>query len=192
MTSNGDNEPEVIDLTAISESSSEEGDESTNGPFPSNDSDASEVEIDLNEETRSQLKNVINTVSAARLRQVLVELIDTEQAVEIALTREFVTLDRESHSIVPRWETCQNCKEDYDVNTEREEGECEFHPGELEVDEDGFPDHDEHVHGPMDTKENQRDFPENFIWSCCEGRGHEPGCVKDVHQSAVPRKRRRL
>lgn len=132
MTSNGDNEPEVIDLTAISESSSEDEEDGTaNGPSLENDSDASEVEIHLNEETRSQLKNVINTVSAARLRQVLIELIDTEQAVEIALTREFVTLNRETHNIVPRWETCQNCEEDYDINTEREEGECEFHPGEY-------------------------------------------------------------
>ncbi|KAJ3571161.1 hypothetical protein NP233_g3938 [Leucocoprinus birnbaumii] len=191
MTSTGDNEPEVIDLT-LSESSSEDEDGATNGSIHDNQSDMSEVEIQLNEETRTQLKNVINTVSATRLRQVLVELIDTEQAVEIALTKEFITLNRETHSIVPRWETCPNCDEDYDVNTEREDGECLFHPGELEVDEDFFADHDEDVHGPMDTEENRASFPEGFIWSCCEGRGHAPGCVEDRHQAAVPRKRRRI
>lgn len=134
MTSDGNKEPEIIDLTAMSESSSEEEEDGiANGSHFENDSDASEVEIHLNEETRSQLRNIINTISAARLRQVLIELIDTEQPVEIALTREFVTLNRETHSIVPRWETCQNCEEEYDTNTEREEGECQFHPGAYEA-----------------------------------------------------------
>jgi hypothetical protein len=129
MSSNGDKEPEVIDLTTISESSSEDGDGVANGSLHDIESDMSEVEIHLNEETKNQLKNVINTVSATRLRQTLVELIDTEQAVEIALTKEFITLNRETHSIVPRWETCQNCNEDYDVNTQRDDDECFFHPG---------------------------------------------------------------
>ncbi|KAF5359750.1 hypothetical protein D9756_003029 [Leucocoprinus leucothites] len=191
MTSNGDNEPEVIDLTTLSESSSEDEDGAANGSLRA-ESDMSEVEIHLNEETRTQLKNVINTVSATRLREVLVELIETEQAIEIALTKEFITLDRESHKIVPRWETCSNCDEDYDVNTERADGECQFHPGDLEADEDFFADHDERVHGPMDTEENRAEFPEGFTWTCCEGRGHEPGCVQERHQAAVPRKRRRL
>lgn len=64
--------------------------------------------------------------------------------------------------------------------------------GELEVDEESFADYDEEIHGPMDTEENRTNLPENFIWSCCEGHGNVPGCVQDRHQSAVPRKRRRL
>ncbi|KXN84879.1 hypothetical protein AN958_12009 [Leucoagaricus sp. SymC.cos] len=191
MSTNGNNEPEVIDLTTISESSSEDEDAAANGSLQDDESDMSEVEIHLNEETRTRLKNVINTVSATRLRDALVGLIDREQAIEIALTREFITLNRETHAIVPRWEMCQNCHEDYDVNTERQDDECEFHPGDLEVDEDAFADHDERVHGPMDTEQNRNDFPEGFIWSCCEGHGDAPGCVQDRHQPAVPRKRPR-
>jgi hypothetical protein len=64
--------------------------------------------------------------------------------------------------------------------------------GELEVDEDSFADHDEDVHGPMDTEENRANFPDNFIWTCCDGTGSTPGCVQDEHQSSVSRKRRRL
>jgi hypothetical protein len=54
------------------------------------------------------------------------------------------------------------------------------HPGELEVDWDGdcWPDHDENCHGPIDTNSNRREFPENFIWSCCEKPGDESGCEK--------------
>jgi hypothetical protein len=125
-------EPEVIDLTILSDSSSEDegSDEPTNGTTRhENSSDTSEVEIHLNHDTRFQLKNVINTISTVRLRQVLIDLVDTEQAVEIALTRELITLNRETHNIVPRYEVCQNCGEDYDTNTEREQGECEYHPG---------------------------------------------------------------
>lgn len=217
MTSTGNNEPEIIDLTTISESSSESGDDETPRVPPLEDgSDTSEVEIQLNEETRSQLKNIINTASSTLLRQILVELIDTEQAVEIALTREFVTLNRETHAIVPRWEACQNCEEDFDVNIQREQGECRFHPGvfsllslgakmsglpsisffdilgDLETDEHFFGDHDERIHGPMDTEENRASFPEGFTWSCCEEHANAEGCVAEEHRPAVPRKRRRL
>ncbi|KAF7773193.1 hypothetical protein Agabi119p4_5360 [Agaricus bisporus var. burnettii] len=193
-------EPEIIDLTILSSdsSASEDGgddDDPTNGTTSlyENTSDTSEVEIQLNQDTRLQLKNVINTISAVRLRQLLIDLVDTEQAVEIALTRELITLNRETHKIVPRWETCQNCGEDYDTNTKRELDECEYHPGELEVDEDGFADHDEDVHGPMDTEENRAAFPENFIWTCCDATGNGQGCVQGDHQpSTGSRKRRRL
>lgn len=63
----------------------------------------------------------------------------------------------------------------------------------MEVDEDAFPDWDERCHGPMDTEENQRAYPENFIWACCDENGTAKGCEVGVHvPNERPRKRTRI
>jgi hypothetical protein len=64
--------------------------------------------------------------------------------------------------------------------------------GELELDEESFADWDEHCHGPMDTKENRMQYPENFVWSCCGEDGGSPGCVHGEHMMAQPLKKRRI
>ena len=126
---------EVIDLTGLtdsSDSSSEDGREvEMNGEEGGSEdgSDASEIEITLNKETRSQLQSAISTVSETRLRQLLNILVETDKTVEAALTRELVTLKRGTQKIVPRWEACRNCDEEFDTNTIREDTECNFHPG---------------------------------------------------------------
>ena len=123
---------EVIDLTGLSDSGSENGREvGMNGEEgrSEDDSDSSEIEITLNEETRSQLQNAISTVSETRLRQILKFLVETDETVEASLTRELVTLKRGTQKIVPRWEACRNCDEEFDTNTIREDTECNFHPG---------------------------------------------------------------
>lgn len=134
---------EVIDLTGLSDSSeSEEGDvnheeagtddeeQDEEGDSSSeHDSESSEIEITLNAETRAQLQTAIATVSETRLRRVLKALVETEVMVEALLTRELVTLKRGTQDIVPRWESCANCDEEFDVNTLREQNECIFHPG---------------------------------------------------------------
>jgi hypothetical protein len=126
---------EVIDLTGLtdsSDSSSEDGREvGMNGEEGGSEdgSDASEIEITLNEETRSQLQSAISTVSETRLRQLLKFLVETDKTVEVALTRELVTLKRGTQKIVPRWESCGNCDKEFDTNTIREDTECNFHPG---------------------------------------------------------------
>lgn len=53
--------------------------------------------------------------------------------------------------------------------------------GEAEEDEDAWPDHEEETHGPVDTPENRRDYPEGFIWSCCDKTFNEDGCVNAQH-----------
>jgi len=52
------------------------------------------------------------------------------------------------------------------------------HDGELEVDynADTWADWDERCHGDIDTNSMRREYPEGFIWSCCEKRGDERGC----------------
>lgn len=57
----------------------------------------------------------------------------------------------------------------------------------MEVNIDFFADHDENCHGPMDTEENRRDFPEGFYWNCCETDGAADGCEKGQH---VPNNKR--
>ena len=126
---------DFIDLTGLtdsSDSSSEDGREvGMNGEEGGSEdgSDASEIEITLNEETRSQLQRAISTVSETRLRQLLKFLVETDKTVEAALTRELVTLKRGTQNIVPRWEACRNCDKEFDTNTIREDTECNFHPG---------------------------------------------------------------
>jgi len=58
-------------------------------------------------------------------------LVESELTLEAILTRELVTLKRGTQDIVPRWESCVNCNEEFDTNTLREDSECVFHPGEF-------------------------------------------------------------
>jgi hypothetical protein len=43
-------------------------------------------------------------------------------------------------------------------------------------------DHDERCHGRIDDLKDE--FPEGFIWECCEKGGDEEGCEVDMHQAA--------
>ncbi|KAF8150912.1 hypothetical protein B0H34DRAFT_665569 [Crassisporium funariophilum] len=179
---------EVIDLTGLSDSSesgSEDGREDDEEDGSEHGSDGSEIEITLNEETRSQLQTAIATVSETRLRQLLKILVETDISIEAALTRELVTLKRGTQNVVPRWDCCGNCEEEFDTNTIREDMECVFHPGELKVDKENNGDED--TDGQMDSSNN----PQNFRWSCCAGTRVASGCVRGEHRPVVSRKRKR-
>ncbi|GAP87379.1 hypothetical protein SAMD00023353_2700310 [Rosellinia necatrix] len=80
---------------------------------------------------------------------------------------------------------CVQCQEPF---YEEENGDkaCTYHDGDLEEDSDSdvWADHDENCHGPIDTVENRMDFPEGFIWSCCQKLGHRRGCTKGRHSVA--------
>ncbi|RDB26004.1 hypothetical protein Hypma_006398 [Hypsizygus marmoreus] len=192
---------EVIDLTGLSDSSEEEEDQDEEGENEDEErsegdgSDtglSSEVEVLVNETSRARLHDAIATVSEERLRRLVSSMVDVIPDVEEMLTRELITLKRKTRDMVPRWEMCCQCDEEFDMAERREDEECAFHPGELEVDEEGFPDHDEDCHGPMDTPENRRNFPENFTWTCCGWTSSSEGCVHGVHKAAVARKKRRI
>lgn len=51
-----------------------------------------------------------------------------------------------------------------------------------QADDEMFPDHDEQCHGPMDTEENRIDYPERFIYECCDRHGDEAPCHRDWHR----------
>ncbi|KAJ7760684.1 hypothetical protein DFH07DRAFT_957519 [Mycena maculata] len=177
-------ELEIIDLTGdATDSEDEEEDYGDEEP-----ADASSDGIE--EASRAQLRATIFTVPEAHLRHVVAGLADTVPAVYRALATELLAVDPMTRVVIPRWETCANCGETYDVNGGEDEEECTFHPGDLEVDEAKFPDWDEDCHGPMDSAHNREEYPESFTWSCCDGGGMAGGCVTGKHSVAVPKKRR--
>lgn len=120
--------PEVIDLTQLTESSEEDDDEEEIYSRSSSD-ESSYEEILLDEVTRAQLYTAIDTVTENRLREILRVLATTIPAAEVALVKELVTVERETRDVVPRWDTCVCCDEEFEINTQREDGECVFHPG---------------------------------------------------------------
>ncbi|KAJ7433731.1 hypothetical protein FB451DRAFT_1471828 [Mycena latifolia] len=181
-TAEGALEPEleIIDLTG-------EATESENGEAGYDEERYDPSSDGPDEASRAQLHAAIYAVPEARLRHVLVGLVDTVPAVYRALARELVTVSPVSRVVIPRWETCANCGETYDMNADEGE-ECTFHPGDLEVNEAKFLDWD--CHGLMDSPQNRDEFPENFSWSCCSGDGLTEGCITGQHSVAVSKKRR--
>jgi hypothetical protein len=65
--------------------------------------------------------------------------------------------------------------------------------GHLEPNYESFVDWDEDVHGTIDSVEIQQEYPENFLWTCCERDGTSYGCVHgSTHEPVSQSKRRRL
>ncbi|KAJ7183250.1 hypothetical protein C8R46DRAFT_885022 [Mycena filopes] len=173
-------ELEIIDLTGET-TASEDGEE---GPYDFSSDGPDEA-------ARAQLHTAIYALPEARLRDVLVDRADRVPAVYRALARELIAVNPATRVVVPRWETCANCGETYDVNAdEGEDEECIFHPGKLQVNEAKFLDWDEHCHGPMDSAHSREEYPENFSWTCCNGDGTAEGCVDGKHRIGTHKKQR--
>jgi hypothetical protein len=122
--------PEVIDLTELS-SDSEEDEDDHSGTEDASEvvSDGEEVELIIDQHARAQLQRAILNASESRLRDLLSGLVNTMPAAERAVMAELLTVHRGTREIMPRWETCAVCSEEFDVNAQLEDGECEFHPG---------------------------------------------------------------
>ncbi|KAL1855364.1 hypothetical protein Daus18300_011082 [Diaporthe australafricana] len=61
---------------------------------------------------------------------------------------------------------------------------CLYHDGKREADhdEDFWADHDEDCHGVIEDLEDE--FPEGFLWDCCQKRGDDlVGCVRGYHHA---------
>ncbi|KAL8673234.1 MAG: hypothetical protein Q9168_002346 [Polycauliona sp. 1 TL-2023] len=116
-----------------------------------------------------------------------------------------------------RYAMCENCEKEFDV-TLNESGDCIYHPGtsimfrqscgrtgeataltrcigDTEVDEDAtiWNDHNEDVGGEIDSEEKRSEYPEGFIYDCCDKRGDSEGCQRNRHientQYAIKRSR---
>jgi hypothetical protein len=70
--------------------------------------------------------------------------------------------------------------EKYATSPEPELDEIEnHHSGELEINSEShtWDDWDEGCHGPMDSKTNRSEYPDGFVWNCCEKEGtYASGC----------------
>ena len=96
---------------------------------------------------------------------------------------------------------CADCKEPF-CPEDNERKECYWHEGiymltprlfqvkipaltlqlgEMETDDAEWPDHDEDIHGIIDSEESRKEYPENFTWTCCGRRGDEQGCARSRH-----------
>jgi len=52
---------------------------------------------------------------------------------------------------------------------------------EVDYDSDFWADHDIRRHGLHDTEENRQEYPEGFIWNCCQEDGTSKGCKWSIH-----------
>ncbi|KAF7312035.1 hypothetical protein MIND_00215600 [Mycena indigotica] len=181
---------EIIDLTGDTTASGSEDDEEEE------QNDLEQGSFDEDEQTTptlDQLNAAISSAPVARLQLILIRLAKKNPAVRKALTKELLTISGPPTApvrVIPRWEICENCGNSYDVNVAEDNEDCVFHPGDLEVEDDKFVDWDEDCHGPMDTRSNRREFPENFTWSCCEGDGTAGGCVNGRHRPKSNKRQR--
>ncbi|KAI0010890.1 hypothetical protein F4779DRAFT_616153 [Xylariaceae sp. FL0662B] len=62
----------------------------------------------------------------------------------------------------------------------------------LNVDDESstWEDWDENCHGPMDSGENKVEYPEAFVWDCCDKIGTRRGCTLGRHMAADPARAR--
>ncbi|CAL1716383.1 unnamed protein product [Somion occarium] len=154
------------------------------------------------------LLTAIQSTNEARLREVLADFVFSDNALAPAISRalfEALVTTRENQGnveaggsnisqkrqLIARWEVCARCGVEYDAGEEHEEDECNYHSGELIVNEEEFVDWDEDCHGPMNTKQNRKDFPENFIWTCCDEDGRSDGCESGEHQAGGRKAKRK-
>jgi hypothetical protein len=106
-----------------------------------------------------------------------------------------------------RFEICEQCNKEYEVLHNHKKS-CQWHQGKLqpssllrhdpdrkvllssscsgeqEVDWDGdfWADHDERWHGTIDTPKMRKDYPEGFVWDCCDEPGDAVGCKTSRHR----------
>ncbi|KLU90141.1 hypothetical protein MAPG_09107 [Magnaporthiopsis poae ATCC 64411] len=160
------------------------------------------------------LNEAIDEISADRLRQFVRELCATSEPARkhfsdrllVAETVPVVDLTTEDADNTPakggaskdqkrkhtrqRYEMCEQCNEEYDVETNGPTS-CVWHEGKSVPDYDGdfWADHDEQCHGTIDSEWAREEFPEGFIWTCCEEVGADAeGCQTGAH---VPKSRKK-
>lgn len=54
---------------------------------------------------------------------------------------------------------------------------------EPDDESDFWADHDENCHGTIDSDWAREEYPDGFVWTCCDRLGTAPGCKRGRHQS---------
>ncbi|OJT04833.1 hypothetical protein TRAPUB_4405 [Trametes pubescens] len=210
LMSDPQDEPGVISIS----SDSDDGDVApTAGPSNVNRGSAGLDEPHvLDDASRAQLHVAIASAPEDRVREAFAALVDSIPAITERVFGMLVAVPAlpvapwnaapaanpgaraRAEPMISRWRICENCEEEYDAGTVRRATECSYHEGELEPseDDDSWIEWDENVHGPMDTEENRRQYPDQFTWSCCDRDGTQPGCVEGEHEpkEVQPRQKR--
>ncbi|KAI0201699.1 hypothetical protein F4808DRAFT_35293 [Astrocystis sublimbata] len=86
---------------------------------------------------------------------------------------------------IARFERCKKCEKTYDV-TLNDDTACMTHPGMLDIDPEVFPDDDDVQYGigpdiDVYTDWRREEWPEGFIWSCCDEDCNSKGCQVQRH-----------
>ena len=77
----------------------------------------------------TSLENAINTTPMKEIRQLLIDLVRTQSAVQEAVAKRLTApIPGPGNRKRKAYETCVHCDEEYQV-TENEEGDCIYHPG---------------------------------------------------------------
>ncbi|OJD38693.1 uncharacterized protein BKCO1_4000201 [Diplodia corticola] len=81
-----------------------------------------------------------------------------------------------------RFDRCEQCERDFDV-TANGHDHCVWHSGYLMINsEEGY------WCGAaedIDTQENRQEFPEAFVWSCCNEQSDAEGCLIGYHKAGT-------
>ena len=112
---------EVIDLTAVSDSDSDDSEHDTDDETSDEGRQVSDLTV--------RLLAAVGHVPEARLRQIVIKVIQEDPSFERALSKEFFVEKKRTREVVERWDVCANCKEEYDAGKDRDDEECAFHPG---------------------------------------------------------------
>jgi hypothetical protein len=54
---------------------------------------------------------------------------------------------------------------------------------EADFEGDFWADHDEMCHGDIDSDFCKREYPQGYIWDCCDTQGDQPGCERSRHKA---------
>ncbi|KAE8361325.1 hypothetical protein BDV27DRAFT_160838 [Aspergillus caelatus] len=90
-----------------------------------------------------------------------------------------------------RYAYCENCDKEFDV-TQNTNTSCKFHLDYCHPDGEFFVDDDQYDNGDYDNGEALEEFPEGYIYECCERRANEEPCTVDKHRERISTKRQKL
>ncbi|KAF7882404.1 uncharacterized protein EAF02_005767 [Botrytis sinoallii] len=77
---------------------------------------------------------------------------------------------------------CENCGSDFNIE-DNKKGDCFFHPGERELDENYVEDYHWPDHGEPWKSVDDPEYADRFIWSFCEGYSDADACIFTRHKA---------
>ncbi|KXJ87504.1 hypothetical protein Micbo1qcDRAFT_197820 [Microdochium bolleyi] len=83
-------------------------------------------------------------------------------------------------------ELCIECGSTFDAELNSSQA-CQFHKEnartEPDLKGDFWADHDEDLHGRIDSEELREEYPDGYLWTCCAETGSHPGCQRGPHKT---------